>query len=309
MYKANLFVILGPTAMGKTKLAAHTAYQFGGEVISADSRQVYTGMNIGTGKDYDDYVVQDKHIPYHLIDVINAGEAYHVNQFKVDFFSTFKQLSSRGVLPILCGGTGLYIDAVLRNLSYTSIPNNHHLRSILTGLNHPELIAYFNGMTVTEFTSKADLSSIKKTIRAIEICDYLLQYDFIPVEYPNLNPIIFGLHSTVEWRSKRIVERLQHRLNNGLIEEVQGLLNKGISEEQLIYYGLEYKFVTQYLNGVMSYQALEELLGRAIIQYAKRQMTYFRKMMRDGHHIHWIDATLSVEEQLLEVQNHIENRE
>ncbi|TAE89798.1 MAG: tRNA (adenosine(37)-N6)-dimethylallyltransferase MiaA [Bacteroidetes bacterium] len=305
MSTPNLLVILGATAMGKTRLAAYAAYQLGGEVLSADSRQVYKGLDIGTGKDYGDYTVQDFAVPYHLIDLMDAGKTYHVNQFKHDFFTAFKQLQQRSVMPILCGGSGLYIDAVLRNLAYTSIPNNFQLRASVAKLNHNELIAYFNTLPATEFTAKADLTSIKKTIRAIEICDYLNQYEFIPIEYPTLKPVIFGLHSTVEWRSQRILARLHHRLNNGLIEEVQGLLDKGIDAEQLIYYGLEYKFVTQHLLGVMSYQALEELLGRAIIQYAKRQMTYFRKMMRDGHRIHWIDATLSLENQFAEIKQHL----
>jgi tRNA dimethylallyltransferase len=307
MFKANLIVILGPTAMGKTKLAAHVAHQLQTEIISADSRQVYRGMDIGTGKDYTDYVVENQQIPYHLIDIVDAGGVYHINQFKQDFFAVFKQLAQKRVLPILCGGTGLYIDAILRNLAYTSIPNNHELRASLSPLNHEQLVTYFNQLPVTEFTQKADLSTAKRTIRAIEICDYLLQFEFIPVQYPTLYPLLFGLSSTIEWRSQRILERLHYRLNHGLIEEVQGLLDSGIPQEQLIYYGLEYKFVTQHLTGVMSYQALEELLGRAIIQYAKRQMTYFRKMERDGHRIHWIDATLSREEQCKIIQNHLQN--
>lgn len=307
MFNANLIVILGPTAMGKTKLAAHVAHQLQSEIISADSRQVYKGMDIGTGKDYADYVVEKQQIPYHLIDIVDAGDAYHVNQFKQDFFAVFKQLVQKRVLPILCGGTGLYIDAILRNLAYTSIPNNHELRASLLALSHEQLVSYFKQLPITEFTAKADLSTAKRTIRAIEICDYLLQFEFIPVQYPALYPLLFGLSSTIEWRSQRILERLNYRLNHGLIEEVQGLLDRGIPQEQLIYYGLEYKFVTQHLTGVMSYQALEELLGRAIIQYAKRQMTYFRKMERDGHHIHWIDATLSREEQYKIIQTHLQN--
>jgi tRNA dimethylallyltransferase len=299
----NLIVILGPTACGKTKLAAALAHRLNTHIISADSRQVYKRMNIGTGKDYDDYNINNQTIPYHLIDILEPGERYNLHEFMRSFFATFKQLQEQHINPILCGGTGLYIDSVLRNLTYASVPNNHDLRKIIAHLTHPELIAHFNKMSLTDFTTKADLSTLKRTIRAIEINHYLQQHNFTAEVIPDIKPIIFGLDVSKDLRRTRITQRLNYRLKNGLIEEVEQLLKDGITHEQLQYYGLEYKFVSQYLLGLMSNEALEELLNIAIQQFAKRQMTYFRKMEKDGHAIHWIDASVGVEEQLKQVQD------
>ncbi len=298
----NLIVILGPTASGKTKLAAALAHQLHTHIISADSRQVYKRMNIGTGKDYDDYTINNQTIPYHLIDILEPGERYNLHEFMRDFFATFKQLQTQQISPILCGGTGLYIDSVLRNLTYASVPNNQDIRKSIAHLTHPELTAYFNQMPLTDFTPKADLSTLKRTIRAIEINHYLQHHTFTVPVTPDIKPIIFGLDVSLELRRSRITQRLQHRLKNGLIDEVEQLLKEGITHEQLQYYGLEYKFVSQYLLGLMSKEALEELLNIAIQQFAKRQMTYFRKMEKDGHVIHWIDASFDVHEQLKQVQ-------
>lgn len=297
----NLIVILGPTACGKTKLAAVLAHQLHTHIISADSRQVYKRMNIGTGKDYEDYVINHQPIPYHLIDILEPGERYNLHEFMRDFFATFKQLQEQHITPILCGGTGLYIDSVLRNLTYASVPNNHDLRKTIAHLTHPELIAHFNKMPLTNFTTKADLSTLKRTIRAIEINHYLQQHTFTSEVTPDIKPIIIGLDISKELRRARITQRLQHRLKNGLIEEVEQLLKDGITHEQLQYYGLEYKFVSQYLLGLMSFEALQELLNVAIQQFAKRQMTYFRKMEKDGQIIHWIDASVSTNAQLNQV--------
>jgi tRNA dimethylallyltransferase len=297
----NLIVILGPTACGKTKLAAALAHQLHSHIISADSRQVYKRMNIGTGKDYEDYVINNQPIPHHLIDILEPGERYNLHEFMRDFFATFKQLQEQHITPILCGGTGLYIDSVLRNLTYASVPNNHDLRKTIAHLTHPELIAHFNKMPLTDFTTKADLSTLKRAIRAIEINHYLKQYTFKAEVTPDIKPIIIGLDVSKELRRARITQRLQHRLKNGLIEEVEQLLKDGITHEQLQYYGLEYKFISQYLLGLMSDEALEELLNVAIQQFAKRQMTYFRKMEKDGQMIHWIDASVNTNEQLNQV--------
>ncbi len=297
----NLIVVLGPTACGKTKLAAALANRLNTHIISADSRQVYKRMNIGTGKDYEDYIINHQPIPYHLIDILEPGERYNLHEFMLDFFATFKQLQEQHITPILCGGTGLYIDSVLRNLTYASVPNNHDLRKTIAHLTHPELIAHFNKMSLTDFTTKADLSTLKRTIRAIEINHYLQQHTFTAEVTPDIKPIIFGLDVSKELRRTRITQRLQHRLKNGLIEEVEQLLKDGITHEQLQYYGLEYKFVSQYLLGLMSDEALEELLNVAIQQFAKRQMTYFRKMEKDGQIIRWIDASVNTNEQLNQV--------
>ncbi len=297
----NLIVILGPTACGKTKLAAQLAYATKAALISADSRQVYKRMNIGTGKDYEDYLVNNQPIPYYLIDIIEPGERYNLHQFRTDFFAMFTQLQAQNILPILCGGTGLYIDSVLRNLTYAGVPNNYPLRTEISNKSHEELIAFFNQMPVTNFTNKADLSTQKRTIRAIEINHYLINNHFeTPIE-PIIKPIIIGLDIDKEIRKERITNRLNHRLQNGLIEEVKNLLNEGITHQQLQYYGLEYKFISQHLLGLMSEEALQELLNVAIHQFSKRQMTFFRKMEKDGLKINWIDATQDTAQQLQQV--------
>ena len=297
----NLIVILGPTACGKTRLAAALANHLKTHIISADSRQVYKRMNIGTGKDYEDYTINSQPIPYHLIDILAPGERYNLHEFMRDFFAIFMQLQEQHLTPILCGGTGLYIDSVLRNLNYAAVPNNHDLRKSISHLTHPELLAYFNQIPKTDYTIKADLSTQKRTIRAIEINHYLQDHILEKPTSPEIKPLIIGLDVSKEIRRQRITQRLQHRLKNGLIEEVEQLLSEGVSHEQLQYYGLEYKFVSQFLLGLMSYEALEELLNNAIQQFAKRQMTYFRKMEKDGHMIHWIDAAVGIDAQLKQV--------
>jgi tRNA dimethylallyltransferase len=297
----NLIVILGPTACGKTRLAAALAHHLKTHIISADSRQVYKRMNIGTGKDYDDYTINHQTVPCHLIDILEPGERYNLHEFMRDFYEIFKQLQEQYITPILCGGTGLYIDSVLRNLNYAAVPNNHDLRKSISHLTHPELLAYFKQMPKTDYFTKADLSTLKRTIRAIEINHYLQNHILEKPTSPEIKPLIIGLDVSKEIRRQRIAQRLQHRLKNGLIEEVEQLLSEGVSHEQLQYYGLEYKFVSQFLLGLMSYEALEELLNNAIQQYAKRQMTYFRKMEKDGQIIHWVDATVDIDEQLKQV--------
>lgn len=298
MANGNLIVILGPTASGKTKLAVTLAHALSTEIISADSRQVYREMNIGTGKDYSDYVINGSKIPAHLIDIIDPGEKYHLHAYTRDFFNTYELLRKRGLIPILCGGSGLYLDAVLSNYEYTSIPVNHELRRKLSIEPHDHLRQFFNNLPVTSFHAKADLSTHKRTIRAIEIAQHLHLNGPITPAKNTVQPIIFGLNPEREIRRKKISERLRLRLKQGLIEEVEDLLKRGLSFEQLTYYGLEYKFVAQYLQGVMSREALTELLENAIQQFAKRQMTYFRKMERDGHLIHWLDQQADTTEHI-----------
>lgn len=295
-----LLVILGPTACGKTHLATHLAYQISGEIISADSRQVYRDMNIGTGKDLNEYIISNQPIPYHLIDIIEAGEAYHVHRFQQDFQQAITEISTRQKTPILCGGTGLYIEAVLKEHQFTAIPIDENIREQLAQLSDDELLTKFHA-TPSPYTPLADTSTRKRLIRAIEIALFLQNHSLSVTRYPPINYQIFGLNLPVEERRARITRRLHERLNNGMIEEVQGLLNRGIAPEKLIYYGLEYKFITEYLLGTLDYSSMVERLNVAIHQFAKRQMTYFRKMERDGLHIHWLDALLPTEQLIAQV--------
>jgi tRNA dimethylallyltransferase len=283
-----LIVILGPTASGKTHLATHLAHQIQGEIISADSRQVYRGMNIGTGKDLEEYRIDNQDIPYHLIDILNAGEQYHIHQFQQDFQKAFTDISSRNKPAILCGGSGMYLDAVLKGYAFTAVPINENFRGELFQLDTEELLKIFNEKP-SEYTQKADISTKKRLIRAIEISQFLSQNPDYKLSKPNIpNSIIFGLNPETEIRRKSITKRLQERLQNGMIEEVKALIDSGISPDKLIFYGLEYKFITQYLTGVLDYETMIERLNIAIHQFAKRQMTYFRKMESDGLIINWL---------------------
>lgn len=291
-----MIVILGPTASGKTHLVTQLAHRIGGEIISADSRQVYRDMTIGTGKDLQEYVVEGKAIPYHLIDRLNAGEKYNVHQFRQDVLTLLPQIRHRDKVPILCGGTGLYILALLQAHQYTEIPINESLRHEWGTLSHEELVARFLEIP-SEFSALADTSTRKRTIRAIEIGTYLAQNPHHVFTKPSpLNYQVYGLNPPVEIRRQRITRRLHERMQNGLVEEVQGLLDRGISPDDLIYYGLEYKFVTQFLLGTLPYGTMLERLETEIHRFAKRQMTYFRKMERDGIAIHWLDGHASPEE-------------
>jgi tRNA dimethylallyltransferase len=276
-------------------LATHLAYKINGEVISADSRQVYRGMSIGTGKDLGEYVVNNQSIPYLLIDNVEAGEAYNVHRFQQDFQQAYSSIRARGRTPILCGGTGLYIEAVLKEHQFTAIPVDENLRETLSHCSNEELLQKFNS-TPSAYTALADTSTRKRLIRAIEISLFLQSYPLSLTRYPSIHYQVFGLDLPVEERRARITRRLHERLNNGMIEEVQGLLAQGIAAEKLIYYGLEYKFITEYLLGTVEYGTMVERLTIAIHQFAKRQMTFFRKMERDGMKIHWLDALLPTEE-------------
>ncbi|GAB3932832.1 tRNA (adenosine(37)-N6)-dimethylallyltransferase MiaA [Larkinella terrae] len=284
-------VILGPTASGKTRLAVQVAQRLHGEIISVDSRQVYRDMDIGTGKDLDEYRVGNQSIPYHLINIVDAGAEYNLYQFQQDFNTVYHQILERGRTPILCGGTGLYLEAVLKGHQFTAIPVNDDLRAELQKHPDDELHDRFRQIP-SAYTVLADTSTRKRLIRAIEIATYLTENPSVelpgPVSLPDA--VIFGIDLPVEIRRQRITERLQQRLQNGMIEEVQRLLESGIPAEKLIFYGLEYKFITQYLNGNLDYPTMTARLETAIHQFAKRQMTFFRKMERDGFVIHWLDG-------------------
>jgi len=289
MSKNPLLIILGPTASGKTKLAVTVAAALKGEVISADSRQVYRDMDIGTGKDLEEYQINGQFIPYHLINIREAGETYNVNSFKEDFFGVFAALQHKNTLPILCGGTGMYIHSLLQNHQYTAIPTNQELRSSLPAHDIDALRSLL-AKYPAESTSHADLSSAKRLVRAIEIADYLQHHDLAEETYPALDPLVIGLSGEVESRRERILKRLNERLDAGLIEEVAGLIHRGVDPEVLRFYGLEYKFVTDHLQNKLSFEDLKENLYIAIRQFAKRQMTFFRKMEKDGVMINWLDA-------------------
>lgn len=283
----DLICILGPTASGKTKYAVKMAYEIGGEIISADSRQVYRGMDIGTGKDLSDYTINGIQIPYHLIDIVAAGEKYNLFQYQKDFERVYDDIRSRGKQPILCGGTGLYIDAVTRGYSLAEVPENPQLRSELEKLSMEGLISKLESMK--KLHNKTDIDSKKRVIRALEIEIFRQN---CPVEYVKTVPIntrFIGISVSREERVARIDRRLRERLEHGMIEEVKRLMDSGISPEDLIYYGLEYKFVTLYLLEKLTYEEMEKQLSVAIHQFAKRQMTWFRGMERRGVRIEWIE--------------------
>jgi tRNA dimethylallyltransferase len=287
----NLLIILGPTASGKTKLAVQIANALNGEIISADSRQIFKKMDIGTGKDLQDYQIQGKTIPYHLIDILEPGERYHVDAFKNDFYQAFEKIKAKNKLPILCGGTGMYIHSLLQNQEYTSIPLNTDLRLSLEDLSKEELISKIKMFKAADI-QHADLSSKKRLIRAIEIATFLQSNQLEIIEKPDLKPIIFGLKNEVEITRSKIIKRLNNRLNSGMIEEVEQLIKNGIDKQMLIFYGLEYKFICNFLDGNLTFDELKLKLGIAICQYAKRQNTFFRKMEKDGVKINWLDASI-----------------
>lgn len=297
----RLLTILGPTASGKTDLAAHVAYKIGGEIISADSRQVYRGMDIGTGKDLDDYVVNGKKIPYHLIDICEAGTKYNLFQYQEDFLKAYLDIQQREVQPILCGGTGLYIESVLKGYHLSPVPQNQELRKSLEGKNLEELTAMLtelkkkNGSNMHNTT---DVDSCQRAIRAIEIETYNLKHPTENRDFPEIDSVIVGVDIDRDSRREKITNRLRKRLDNGMVEEIRGILSKGVKAEDLIYYGLEYKYVTEYVIGKLSYEEMFRQLEIAIHQFAKRQMTWFRGMERRGATIHWIDASLPMDEKV-----------
>jgi tRNA dimethylallyltransferase len=295
--KTNLLCILGPTASGKTAFSARLALFLGGEIISADSRQVYRGMDIGTGKDYDDYLVGNMRVPFHLIDIAEAGEEYNVFQYQKDFYRVFKAVRERGVLPVLCGGSGLYIEAVLKGYRLLQVPLNESLRIELESQSIPVLTRRLKSYKNVHNTT--DTIIRKRLIRAIEIEDYLQTNPSSLEEIPEIYPVIFGLDIDRDERRRKITDRLKYRLDHGLIEETKQLLASGISAEKLEFYGLEYKYLSRFVEGKITFDGMFNSLNTAIHQFSKRQMTWFRKMEKEGTRIHWIDAGLPMEEKLL----------
>jgi tRNA dimethylallyltransferase len=287
MNKPNCIIITGTTASGKTKLACQLAYEMNAEIISVDSRQVYRGLNIGAGKDLDDYVIDGTPIPYHLIDIADIEENFHLHKFIEHFIEAYLAIVSRNKTAIICGGTGLYLDAILKKYSYSAIPVDNDLRAKLITLPHDELLKIFNTYE-NEFSKMADISSSKRLIRAIEISEYLNHHELPKTDFPELHPLIYCIKSDRDERRKRISARLTHRIKNGMIEEVNTLIKSGHSAEKLQFLGLEYKYVTLYIVGILSYNEMFSQLETAIQQFAKRQMTWFRKMEREGQNINWI---------------------
>ncbi len=296
-----MITILGPTASGKTPVAAHLAASIGGEIISADSRQVYRRMDIGTGKDLADYTVSSIKVPYHLIDIREPGTKYNLFEYQQDFFDAYQDIQSRGAVPILCGGTGLYIEAVLKGYHLSPVPQNQELRDSLEGKSLAELtqmLTELKARTGSNMHNKTDVDSCQRAIRAIEIETYNIENPTPRRELPPVDSVIIGINIDRELRREKITRRLKARLEEGMIDEVKALLDEGIPAEDLIYYGLEYKFVTEYITGKTSYDEMYSRLEIAIHQFAKRQMTWFRGMERRGFKINWIDATLPMEEKI-----------
>lgn len=295
----DLITILGPTASGKTTFACHLAYTLDAEIISGDSRQVYKSMDIGTGKDLADYTINGKNIPYHLIDIRNAGDKYNIFEYQHDFHNTYQNIKSRNKIPVLCGGSGLYIESVLKGYSLVDVPENKELRTKYANYSLQELTKILEGYKTLH--NKTDVDTAQRAIRAIEIEEYKKLYPLEQNEFPPLNSLVIGVDINRELRRKKISDRLNTRLKDGMIEEIQGILDKGIAPEDLIYYGLEYKYVTLYITKQLTYTEMYSQLEIAIHQFAKRQMTWFRGMEKRGTHIHWINAEMPAEEKIEKV--------
>lgn len=294
-----MITVLGPTATGKTSFAVYLSAQLNGEIISADSRQVYKGMDIGTGKDLEEYQYNDQSIPYHLIDIVKPGYEYNVFEFQRDFLQAYEQIEKNGRFPVLCGGTGMYIESVLKGYKLINVPENEDLREELKLKSDEELeeiLLEFKALHNTTDTTDRD-----RLLRAIEIQTYYDEHPDLDTSFPKIDTVIVGLDFDRRVIRTRISERLEYRLKNGMIEEVKGLLENGVSPEKLKFYGLEYRFITQYIEEDIGYKEMFRRLETAIHQFAKRQMTWFRRMEKQGFEIHWLDGNLSHEEKMMKL--------
>ena len=305
--KYDLITILGPTASGKTPLAANLADRLSTEIISGDSRQVYRRMDLGTGKDLADYNIEGRPVPYHLIDIVEPGYKYNVFEYQRDFLKAYEEIVAKGKLPVLCGGTGMYIESVLKGYRLLPVPENPELRASLEGKSLDELPRILEGYK--KLHNSTDVDTAKRAIRAIEIEEYYKQQPPEYREFPSLKSLIIGVDIDRELRREKITRRLKQRLDEGMVDEVRGLLNEGVPAENLIYYGLEYKFLTQYAIGELTFEEMFHQLETAIHQFAKRQMTWFRGMERRGFTIHWLDATLPMEEKVEQIINLINTKD
>ncbi len=299
MISYDLITILGPTASGKTPLATALAARLKTEIISADSRQVYRKMDLGTGKDLSDYVVDGIRIPYHLIDIAEPGYKYNVFEYQRDFLTAYEDIRQRGLLPILCGGTGMYIESVLKGYRLIPVPENKELRERLSDKTLPELTKLL--ASYKKLHNTTDVDTAKRAIRAIEIEEYYVSHDVEARSFPKISSLIIGVDIDRELRRDKITRRLKQRLDEGMVDEVRSLIDGGIAPEDLIYYGLEYKYLTLYITGKMSFDEMFHQLEVAIHQFAKRQMTWFRGMERRGFEIHWISAEKSTDDKLEEI--------
>ncbi len=295
----ELITILGPTASGKTTVAAALAAKIDGEVISADSRQVYRGMDLGTGKDLGDYIVNGAEVPYHLIDIADPGEEYNVYRFQQDFVAAYNDIRERGKKAIMCGGTGMYLESVILGYEMSEAPRNEDLRKELEPLSNEELVDRLHSLRETH--NATDLEDRERLIRAIEISSSLVPrptHHTTSIDIHNINHYVFGIALPREKVRQRITQRLSRRLEEGMVEEVKSLLDSGLRPEQLEFYGLEYKFLTQYATGLISHDEMFRLLNTAIHQFSKRQMTWFRRMGKKGVEILWIDGEMPLAEKI-----------
>ena len=290
----DLITILGPTASGKTSLAATLAARLKTEIISGDSRQVYRRMDLGTGKDFSDYVVDGYKVPYHLIDIVEPGYKYNVFEYQRDFLVAYEDIKARGLLPILCGGTGMYLESILKGYRLLPVPENKELRERLASKSLEELTDILS--RYKKLHNSTDVDTVKRAIRAIEIEEYYLTQDVNARSFPEIHSLIIGVDIDRNLRRQKITNRLKKRLQEGMVDEVKALLEEGINPDDLIYYGLEYKYLTLYAVGKLSYDDMFSQLEIAIHQFAKRQMTWFRGMERRGFQIHWIDAEAPLNE-------------
>lgn len=298
--KYNMITILGPTATGKTTVAANVAYRMNGEVISADSRQVYRNMDIGTGKDYDDYRIEGREVPCHLVDICEAGEKYSVYRFQKDFLTVYNEIVNRDKLPVMCGGTGMYVESVLEEYKLISVPVNFNFRNTLEGKSMGELTNILK--TYKELHNITDIIRRETVVRAIEIAKYYSDHNYKGSEFPEINSLVVGIRFDRNSRRKRISDRLKDRLKNGMVEEVKSLLESGVSADTLINYGLEYKFITWYLQEKISYDEMLSKLETSIHRFAKRQMTWFRRMERKGIKIRWLDGYMPLDEKIEKIR-------
>ena len=302
----KMITILGPTASGKTAIAARLAHDIGGEILSADSRQVYRGMDIGTGKDLADYTVDGHPVPYHLIDIADAGTKYNLFQYQQDFRTAYDDIVARGATPILCGGTGLYIEAVVKGYALSPVPQNPALRQRLEGKTLGELTAMLCDLkrqTGSAMHNTTDVDSCQRAVRAIEIETYNLEHATELRQMPAVDTTIIGVSVDRDVRRRKITDRLDRRLKEGMVDEIRGLLSQGVNPADLTYYGLEYKFVTEYVMGHLSYGDMRRHLEIAIHQFAKRQMTWFRGMERRGLTIHWVDGQQPMDRIQADIRN------
>jgi len=299
----QLITILGPTATGKTNLAANLALIVDGEIISADSRQIYRGMDIGTGKDLADYVVEGKQVPYHLVDIAEPGIHYNIFEFLGDFSGAFNGVIKADKLPIMCGGSGMYLDAVIRGYKMGKVHTNNELRKQLEVLGNDELVKRL--LTYGALHNISDASDRERLIRAIEIADFQGKHSEMVLKLPKFTSTNFGIHFDRQTIRSRITKRLEARLEEGLISEVETLLENVLEPDKLMYYGLEYKFVTMFVTGQLSYESMFTKLNTAIHQFAKRQMTWYRRMEKHGVKIHWIDGSIDLNNKLAVILNRI----